>query len=211
MRLAGAWLQSQLDADAALRQQIERDHPPLLRLIKLMQKHAQSAKPAVRLDIVRAFAEKWAAGWLAMIKDAGAFELLLDPEQRRDPADGLHAVAEIAIDMHAALHAPEGARPRLDPLMAHEAAEVARQTRVRRSPRDPSTTGAVYVKEAVAETFGVSPRTAATAIGQGRKLATRVEALRAALPPGGEILFVLSMDAEGKAGVAAIAAPDPAR
>jgi hypothetical protein len=128
-----------------------------------------------------------------------ARELLLRLEgpYTAPPIDGLHAMAEIALDIKAALVRKRGRQPRIDPVEAYEENAKAKKSR-QRSAR--GIIGDPYAHETTAEALHVSNKgSVAEAVKLGKEIVGEFQDKALSLPPGTEVLTHL-VDIDGPAG-----------
>ncbi len=185
MRLAGAWVEEELARIPTL---ARRFHPDTLKFLRKLSKRSSP-----RIEVDRGFAERFVAGWRVIFQDVAPVLLLREvdantrrmPEDAPLPIDGPHAMAEVVLDIQAALTRPRGRQHRVDPVEAFEANESHKRQRQR------DLRGAISAHERAAEELGVSKNTLTTAVKPGRETRQEEAQKLAQLPPGAVPLFHL--------------------
>lgn len=158
------------------------------------------------LELDRAFADRLVHGWRLTFRLMERNDLLLavGPDERA-PVIGIDALAEIVNDIGAALAAPEGRPPKVDPLEAAEAVERARRRRRRGDKQGAADMAVAELSKELGEHVGLTALETAAAKGRRvrKNLDARFEDVAAAFPGAAvDPLFVLTTD--GTEGAAAV-------
>ncbi len=152
MRVAGKWFLDTVEANPSLKGKFRND------TFEFIASFSQRSGSFVELK--KDFARRFIAGWKAVIPP---IYLLQERPCTCAPVDGLHAIAEIIVDMQQALSKTKGRPDNIDPVEAYELNEKIKKDRERGRSE--------YSSELVAEHFGVSSKgLVSKKIRQGREL-----------------------------------------
>ena len=152
MRAAGAWFLNAINENPSLKGKFRDD------TFKFIASFSQRSGSFVEIE--RDFAWRFIVGWKTVIPPS--YLLQLRP-CTTIPVDGLHAIAEIIMDMQKTLSQRKGRPDNIDPVEAYELNQKTKTNRARGRSE--------YSHELVAEHFGVSNKgLISRKVSQGRKL-----------------------------------------